>query len=311
MTESNNNPQRDRSVPQPFDLASAADTVTAIAAYDPGSARCQQYGPDYFMSETDLTAYLREAGASPVVYDLNRSTGQWIRRAEQGMYADKERAHVAALATEANRTARIQPVEDGYEEPFVVVAGLQTGTFASDEGQLVVDVDTSGIKPLFDWPNNPEVVLNVDGETVWRGKAASQQRYGYVEWATFDQTAAGKWRFQLADTVTDLHAAWTAAVDDFAEDRAAFTYAVDHSDMLVEHHLVEHFPQILARHGLTYIPEPEPAVPTITAAVDNILVEADQRCSVLDYDDQLRCGALLDDAGQCSRNPMEHHRDID
>ncbi|MEH0937696.1 hypothetical protein [Micromonospora psammae] len=45
-------------------------------------------------------------------------------------------------------------------------------------------------------------------------------RYGYVEWATHDESARGKWLFQLADTVTDLHAAWTAAVDDFADDLA-------------------------------------------------------------------------------------------
>lgn len=230
-------------------------------------------------------------------------------KTEQGVYVDKARAHVAALATEANRTARVQPVEDGYDEPFVVVAGLQTGTFATDEGQLVVDVDTSGVKPLFDWPNNPEVVVMVDGETVWRGKAALQRRYGYIEWYTYDQSATGTWRFRLADTVTDFDAAWAAAIDDFSTDRAAFTKAVDNDKALFELDMLEDFPEILARHGLTYIPEPEPAVPTKNVlAADNILVESEHRCTAREPDG-LRCGADLDGDDRCTQKPALHHHD--
>ncbi|MGC4886662.1 hypothetical protein [Micromonospora sp. DT227] len=139
-----------------------------------------------------------------------------------------------------------------------------------------------------------------------------EPRYGYVEWSTIEAVSAGAWRFQLAESVTDLHAAWTAAVDDFASDPAAFTSAVNEGTTLNEQDLVDDYPHILARHGLTYIPDPEPSVPTINVDGDTILVDGPDgadRCRVPSAGAQL-CGALLDD-GLCSRETAAHRRDND
>ncbi|WP_047892591.1 hypothetical protein [Micromonospora sp. RV43] len=97
---------------------------------------------------------------------------------DRGEYADMQRAHTAAIGEHANRNAVFQPVTFGYEEPAVEVAGLQTATFADDEGRLVVSVDTQGVMPLADWPNNPEITVRVDLRDVWtsahRGGIADQ-----------------------------------------------------------------------------------------------------------------------------------------
>ncbi|MGC4886665.1 hypothetical protein [Micromonospora sp. DT227] len=99
---------------------------------------------------------------------------------DRGKYADTLRAHTAAIAEHANRNAVFQPVTFGYDEPAVEVAGLHTATFADDEGRLVVNVDTTAVMPLADWPNAPEITVQVDDRDVW----ASVHRGGIAEQLT-------------------------------------------------------------------------------------------------------------------------------
>ncbi|MER5608223.1 hypothetical protein AB0F93_00435 [Micromonospora tulbaghiae] len=144
---------------------------------------------------------------------------------------------------------------------------------------------------------------------------APKPRYGLVRWETHDEKSRGVWRFRLAESVTDFAEAWDGAVEDFCNDREVFTRAVEASEVLFHETLLNDYPEILAKRGLTFLPDPvlDPVVAEATAYVDDILVDEDSgdRCRVLDVSPALRCGAPLDDDGQCSRDPMAHHREID
>ncbi|MFG1872111.1 hypothetical protein [Micromonospora arborensis] len=96
------------------------------------------------------------------VSERPRRTGR-----EQSGHVDEVQAQTLALAEQANRNARWQPYGEGHDAPYVELCGLRSNMFADDEGRLVVDLDTLSVQPLADWPNTPEVIVDVEGRRVW------------------------------------------------------------------------------------------------------------------------------------------------
>ncbi|MER5608222.1 hypothetical protein AB0F93_00430 [Micromonospora tulbaghiae] len=84
-------------------------------------------------------------------------------------------AHTKALAENANRNARWEPFGDSNDAPSVEVCGLNTATFADDEGRLVVDVDTQNLRPLANWPDDPKIKVMVDCREVWTSDQPNQE----------------------------------------------------------------------------------------------------------------------------------------
>lgn len=122
-----------------------------------------------------------------------------VRPAE---YVDKVRMHVAAIAEHANRAARMQPVDGNYDVPFVTISGLDVATFADDEGRLNVDLDTQCLLPLADWPNLPEIRVEVDGQPVWSSEQPNDDEAWRVR--ALVETTLARTKGNAGDSVTFL-----------------------------------------------------------------------------------------------------------
>ncbi len=128
-------------------------------------------------------------------------------------------------------------------------------------------------------------------------------RYGYVNYHTpfqrFDDGVTGQWAFRLADTVTDFAKAWEAAVYDFAchpfpwRDAKAAGHPFNYGDLIG-------YPDVLARHGLTYVPDP-PAAGVVTVDHDDILVDSEDGDRCMYEQDGEYCGAVIDGDGTAER----------
>lgn len=126
-------------------------------------------------------------------------------------------------------------------------------------------------------------------------------RYGYVDYHTPDRPTAegdaGRWRFLLDATVTNFAEAWEASVDDFCQDPEPWRDAKVASRVFNAADIVG-YPHILARHGLTYLPD-DPSAPSWLVDLDDIVVDPEEnegRC--MRTVDGEYCGVWTDiDAG--------------
>lgn len=143
-------------------------------------------------------------------------------------------------------------------------------------------------------------------------------RYGYVDYHTPDRPTrdcvAGRWRFRLADDAPDFATAWENAVRDFRvahdpwRDAKVAGHTFNYGDLIG-------YPDILARHGLTFLPDDETA-PILLVDHDDVLVdpEDDEERCLYEEDGEL-CGAWLGDNegwdGKCGTHADRAEADSD